>query len=501
MPATAIVCPACAATLKTAAPLPAGKKVKCPKCAGAFAVSGRAGNAPAAAVRQVHCPKCRAPLRTAKPLPPGRPVKCPKCAGVFRVAGPTPPRATMLAQTSGRETKLAAPPRPDSPRPVRVKCPKCAAILQTSSALVPGRAVKCPHCTGVFRVPSATPKATKLAGSGTPKPTQLAPKPLPKPTKLVGASGPKQTRLAPPQQPPARKTTLEGPVRQLVCPGCKTVLKLAGKIPEGKPIQCPRCAAALNVRRKKDRRPDAARPAKPTPPARPATTKAARTILAAPPPPPAQQPAPRTKPRKTMLAAEPPPPPRRQKLRYFLLTMIGVVTVGLCYVAYVIFDRYTHAEIPASAWQEFAPPAGGCQVVMPGSPRDRQAVAHAPGFGDAKKFSVVRDRDDVAFLLSYSERPSRASPRREFAELYAAERDHVLSSVKGRMTHESDRPVNKHAGKEFQVELDTGGMLIGRVILVQGTSSDRLYVLVVAGASVRAGEYPAMKYLDSFEIP
>src|SRR5262249_12468283 len=107
---------------------------------------------------------------------------------------------------------------------------------------------------------------------------------------------------------------------------------------------------------------------------------------------------------------------------------------------------------------------------------------------------------DIAFLLLYSERPARTTPKRDFGDLYAAERDHVLSSVKGRVTKEIDCTASGQKGREFQVELDSGGNLIGQVYMVKGNTVDRLYVLVVAGASVKPGEGAAAKYLGSFEI-
>src|SRR5947199_3201333 len=49
MSATKLTCPKCQATLRPAKPLPAGKRVKCPKCGARFAVgAGGAAGRPAA---------------------------------------------------------------------------------------------------------------------------------------------------------------------------------------------------------------------------------------------------------------------------------------------------------------------------------------------------------------------------------------------------------------------------------------------------------------------
>lgn len=72
-----VTCVHCDAVLKSQTPVPAGKNVKCPKCAKMFTT-------PAAdKAFSVQCVHCRATLRSGTAVPAGKTVMCPKCGQAF----------------------------------------------------------------------------------------------------------------------------------------------------------------------------------------------------------------------------------------------------------------------------------------------------------------------------------------------------------------------------------------------------------------------------------
>lgn len=82
-----IQCVHCQAVLKSSAPVPVGKSVKCPKCQQAFTTPGEES----AKTYAITCSHCKAVLRSPTPVPPGKKVKCPKCSESFTTPGEEAP--------------------------------------------------------------------------------------------------------------------------------------------------------------------------------------------------------------------------------------------------------------------------------------------------------------------------------------------------------------------------------------------------------------------------
>src|SRR5262249_61344713 len=57
---------------------------------------------------RLSCPSCAATLKTAQPLPPGKVVKCPKCGTAFRV----PADEVVVPAPKSAGPRPPAPPRP-----------------------------------------------------------------------------------------------------------------------------------------------------------------------------------------------------------------------------------------------------------------------------------------------------------------------------------------------------------------------------------------------------
>jgi len=538
--------------------LPAGRLVKCPHCTGTFAVHKPAVPAaatsskpqapaapaksspppakpsPAAAaapprtppvpVHKVTCPKCRTTLRTPAALTAGRLSKCPRCATVFRM--PRPP------------VKPAAAPGPaKAPAGTYtwVKCPKCRTVLRLPGTVPPGKSVKCGQCTNVFLVPG-------------------------KPTRQDGA---KTTTLAKPQPPP--KAAAPRPVMYLDCPGCKTALKLTGKLPLGQALKCPKCArpvrllpkkaaaktklAAATARKTKlaaaraKKTSLAAGPAKPT---KLAAVPAKQTKLAAAPAKPtklaaapakqtklAAAPAKQTKlaapAKQTKLAAAPakqtklaataatPRPAAAQATQpqaavrprsiwiklvksVLYVALAGVLAaLGLVGAGFFGYGPLApRGEIPASAWQEVAPPGGGYRVLMPGEPKQLKGSPKGIGGADARNF-VVSWRDEAEFFLSFWDWPAAARTKDPLKDLGATVEDRLRDQFEGIVVQRRDISLNGHAGREWVIEPATGGILIARLYQVKGISADRYYVLSVLADGTRL-KPAAARFFDSFRI-
>jgi hypothetical protein len=508
-----IKCPSCAVPLKVPAPVAAGRLVRCPRCKGTFAMSQRLvapkGNgAPAQPppqnpprpiakttppVHSITCPKCRATLRTAGPPPAGKLSKCPRCTTVFRVPGATP--AIPARPPAAKPTKLATSGA-SSPAS-QITCPKCATTLKTTGPVPPGKAVKCPRCTTVFRTPA---KKTTLA------PTQ------PKVTRLTPAAAPpvaKKTTLAPPKEAGNKKAAPK-PAFRLVCPACQTVLKGAGTPPKGAVLKCPKCAKPLRLSRRRPPGKPAARTqlaaarAKPTQlapqkPASPAKKPAAR--------PAAPQPtakAPPAAPRPT----RPPPPPApaplprktwRRTIQRALYVLVGLATIGLCVVIAGIFGHgplAQKADLPASVWEEFAPPGSRCRILMPGIPEARDGDPDGTG-RRARIYLVTRAKQNVAFWLTYWDQPTSGDT---LTKAFAAVRNHLLKKLKGETTSEADVKLDGHPGKELYVEREDGEASIARIYVVKGATTDRVYFLLAGGERIRQGRGNAARFFDSFHI-
>jgi len=103
-----IQCLHCSAVLTAPAPIPAGKAVKCPKCAKSFTTPAQ-GQA-SANVHSITCAHCQTVLKSPTPLPAGKNVTCPKCNQSFTTPGTVAPVKTpTLTPPSTKPAAYSAP--------------------------------------------------------------------------------------------------------------------------------------------------------------------------------------------------------------------------------------------------------------------------------------------------------------------------------------------------------------------------------------------------------
>lgn len=473
MPVFRITCPKCLATASgiAARPLPAGKPIKCPRCQTVFRIP--AARPPAArpatgkrVIFRITCPACKIVLKTAAPPPPGKGVLCPRCRTAFvtkprttrlvgppvsretKVSRPLPPRPkpTKLGSDPKRpkETKLSGAPSGSNGRPVVVlRCPACAAVMRITGKLPPGKTFPCPRCRRPVPLLGKRPLPAKKTALGRPvRRTTLTP------------ARPKTRLASPPALLPAGSL--------LRCPHCTTAFKGPKAMPVGRLLKCSKCAQLFRA----------------AAPPRPKTAE--------------RKP---TRPRPTVA-----PPRKHSHAGIYLLmglALAAILVIGLGYFDVIpLFPRY---RIPDSAWREFVPPEGRCRIEMPGVPQALRVRARGPGGIEAEKFVVIRKREDAAFFLAISDRSARA--RASLAEVYAAERDAVVSVAKGDLAGEKEIVRDGQRGKEFQIDFPDGAMLIEQVFLVRGADGgSRAYVLAATGALLGTDESMAARFFGSFHI-
>jgi hypothetical protein len=436
-----------------------------------------------AAPFQITCPSCRATAtwKAASPPPIGKRIKCPRCAALYVVPAP---KAQTPAPAAAKPPTKAPAPKPatvtakagENQRIVRYACPGCKAVLKTATPLPAGKAIKCPRCQRTFAISGKKPPAPRTQSARDTKLLPPSPRAPAKPTTLAPSSG--------------KAGAVKRPVGRMPCPACKAILKFVGLPPADKPLKCPKCAKSFQVRVKKTAKPTR-QPAVPTSqiqtkeaPPRSGPTAGTRAQKTDPAPPPAAATVPAAAPRS------------RQRLPWFIgLLVLASLSVGL----YTwLAGHWTH-EIPESAWVEFTPPDGRCRVLMPGVPDAEAATVNVPGLVKAQKFTVL---GSTSFMLICSEHSATVTGKESFNKLYSLLRDDIIGNlkVKGSLTHEMDLTLNGALGREFQVALPEGGLMVSRVYLIRGQSHDRLYVLVAGGKYFRAGEGDAAKFFSSFKL-
>jgi hypothetical protein len=356
-------------------------------------------------------------------------------------------------------------------------------VLRLPGTVPAGKSVKCGQCTMVFLVPS--------------KQTRLEP--------------PKVTTLAKPQ-PPANGAPPR-PVMYLDCPGCRTALRLTGKLPIGQSLKCPKCARPLRLTPKKPAAKTklvaaaarktrlAAAQARKT---KLAAAAAKKTLLA---PGAAPVPARQSVPvRATRSPAQPQAPPRRLRIKIIKTVLylavagalIALGTVGVGFYGYGPLVSH-RAEIPSSAWQEFSPPGGRCRMLMPGTPKQLKASPKGIGGADARNF-VASWKDDAEFSLTFWDRPAAERKNDPLRELGNTVENRLRDALEGIVVQRTDISLQGHAGREWVIEPVNGGILIARLYHVKGASEDRFYVLLAGGARLKPGAGSAGKFFDSFSL-
>jgi hypothetical protein len=105
------------------------------------------------------------------------------------------------------------------------------------------------------------------------------------------------------------------------------------------------------------------------------------------------------------------------------------------------------------------------------------------------------------FLIMYADRPRAADGPRDFEPLYRQWRDYVQGFVQGELHGEADAALAGHAARDFRIDMGKRGLLLGRVIQVEGETQERVYVLVAVGGHIKSVPADGERFLHSFALP
>jgi hypothetical protein len=192
----------------------------------------------------------------------------------------------------------------------------------------------------------------------------------------------------------------------------------------------------------------------------------------------------------------------RRPSRQLLYVAAGVLLVVVAIAAFWFGRGFWSLDIPESEWLEFAPPGAGCRVLLPGQPRETRSES---GALTSYKYSVEREITKrgytgvpvgalmKAFTLEWTD---RSTVQAAFDRVYASARDSIIRECGGTLISERDVKLGPNTGKEFVIEPNVEGIVIGRFFLID----DRSYVLLAFGAQLTPGAGDAARFLESFQL-
>ena len=228
--ASVLTCPKCHGALVSE--LPAGKPVKCPRCAAVFTPAAQPA---AAGVAKPAAPTAQGTVKPSAPTAQGT---------IPKPSGPTPPGTAPKSQANG--ASAAKPPAAPSAGPA-------AAASKPPASIPPAAAPKPVPTSGAAPRPAApaVPPAVKPAGDSghaVPKPVaDSAPKKLDSAQGTAKKPAPDsgQGKAAPTQDPAVAETAML--VDKLVCPSCHAIFKLTPPRAVGLTLKCPGCHKPVTI--------------------------------------------------------------------------------------------------------------------------------------------------------------------------------------------------------------------------------------------------------------
>jgi hypothetical protein len=148
----------------------------------------------------------------------------------------------------------------------------------------------------------------------------------------------------------------------------------------------------------------------------------------------------------------------------------------------------------AEGLEEFTAEAGRFKVLLPGKPDVKEMKTPA----GALHVVQVRTKGGE-YLASWIDLPLEAPDPAEKAQARLDRiRDGIVQQVKGKLVHDRKTTLDKHPGRDLEVETTEPekGQMRARLYLV-GT---RLYQVVAAGSKEWTGSEEADRVLDSFGL-
>jgi hypothetical protein len=156
----------------------------------------------------------------------------------------------------------------------------------------------------------------------------------------------------------------------------------------------------------------------------------------------------------------------------------------------------TEEEGPAgfadADWKPFRPPGGRFSVSVP------VALVRQSAGPSTQVWAGNREGGESfhIFLADVEDAALAAEP---FETHCRRVRDDHLRRAKGRLVREQAVTQDGFPGREYQLEVDGGGVVM-RLVLVRGKPLNRVYHFVIGGKGVRPGEGDARRFFESLKI-
>lgn len=160
-------------------------------------------------------------------------------------------------------------------------------------------------------------------------------------------------------------------------------------------------------------------------------------------------------------------------------------------------------EKDAAAWKKLAPPAGGCTMLLPGTPTENKNVVDTK-VGKLENRTYTLKTSMALYMVAYADFPDPISDPDLIKRMLDSGRDQALSNTNGKLKSEKDIKLDGHAGREWLVEMPDDLVARARAYWVRR----RLYQAIVlmeeasnaSPAVVKLHEDVAAKFLDSFAL-
>jgi len=189
------------------------------------------------------------------------------------------------------------------------------------------------------------------------------------------------------------------------------------------------------------------------------------------------------------------------KKHYVLCTLFCIIPLLTCLqpqLAKPVNEALT-TYTTAPQWQQFSSRAGGCSVLMPGTPKEETNSQEFPvvGKGDFHLFTVQSDLG--AFVAAYVEVPGLATQSQTFCDSFGKGflnkvGEGTARGAAGKVVKETDISYGTNPGKEFLIDVPSGQATVRAYFI-----NRRGYELIAAPGASGTPE-TVKKFLDSFKI-
>jgi hypothetical protein len=180
-----------------------------------------------------------------------------------------------------------------------------------------------------------------------------------------------------------------------------------------------------------------------------------------------------------------------------ILGGVGLVLLLMCGggIGWLVYSFIKPIEFAESAWNEYTFPDGGASVHVP-VPLSNHPMPN-PGFGitTRKDSWVAPGPKDAAFVFGVIDCPADNPVTLE--DMYGAERDEVVKSVKGRVVSERSLTAQGCQAKEFEFSSGEAHGLY-RLVYLQEQDRKRFFMIMAAGRNISPAD--RSRFVESFKI-